>query len=278
MEASPTGNLHGVWAKWERALEQLEALSKDVLALGKDPHAYTITSHENADEGKYIYRFQPAWPSQRIRRWGAIIGEIVHDLRSGLDQLVTQFVLLNDGTPSEDHFFPIWTKEPENGFAERACGQWTDRRKRLRHGPLFGVSDDALAFIEGCQPYKGADWARLRQLHDLWNTDKHRTLIPTMLMFNAATLKLRNAVQTARVDYFEGDTYVVEFTVLAGTPPPDPQVDVEPHAPTDIAFSDGSREGFAVIEELRQIGRVVLIGVVIPASEMFPEGAGIPPP
>jgi hypothetical protein len=99
-----------------------------------------------------------------------------------------------------------------------------------------------------------------------------------MLVFKAATLKLTNAVEVARVDYFEGDTYVVEFTAYGGTPPPDPVVDVEPHAPTDIAFSAGPREGFAVIEEVRQIARVVLVGVVIPASEMFPEGAGVPPP
>ena len=157
--------------------------------------------------------------------------------------------------------------------------RWTDKRGRTRHGPLFGISDDALAFVESCQPYKGADWVRLRQLHDLWNTDKHRTLIPTMLVFKAATLKLTNAVQVARVDYFEGDTYVVEFTAYGGTPLPKPVVDVEPHAPTDIAFSEGPRDGLAVIEELRTDRPAsLLVGVLIPASEMFPEGAGVPPP
>lgn len=134
-------NLHGVWAKWERATEQLDSLNGDVLAFGQEPHAFTIRSREDPDSGKYVYRFQPAWSYKRVRRWGAIIGEIVHDFRSALDQLVTQLVVLSGGTPTKDHSFPIWAKEPAQGFAQRACSQWTDRRNRPRHGPLFGVSD-----------------------------------------------------------------------------------------------------------------------------------------
>jgi hypothetical protein len=111
----------------------------------------------------------------------------------------------------------------------------------------------------------------------MWNTDKHQTLIPTMLMFQAATLKLTNALIQDRVDHFEGDTYVVEFTVAKGSPPPEPQVDVEPHAPTDIAFREGAQEGLAVIEKLRQIGKVLLVGLLIPASEI-PAGTGVPGP
>jgi hypothetical protein len=53
---------------------------------------------------------------------------------------------------------------------------------------------------------------------------------------------------------------------------PDPHVDVEPHAPIDIALSEGREP---IIEVLRDAAKVVLIGLLHPASEMFPEGAGI---
>lgn len=152
--------------------------------------------------------------------------------------------------------------------------QWTDGRNRLRHGPLFGVSDKAVALIESCQPYKGPNGARLRQLHDLWNTDKHETLIPTILWGPAPEIKLTNALLVNQSPgRFEGDTYVMEVLIAAKSlGPPDPHVDVEPHAPIDIALSDGREP---VIEVLRDAAKVVLIGLLLPASEMFPAGAGI---
>lgn len=152
--------------------------------------------------------------------------------------------------------------------------EWTDKRGHARHGPLFGVSDDATALIESCQPYKGPNGARLRQLHDLWNTDKHETLIPTILWGPVPEIKLTNALLVAQPPgYFEGDTYVMEVLVAAqSTSPPDPNVDVETHAPIDIALSDGREP---VIEVLRHAAKVVLMGLLIPASEMFPEGAGM---
>ena len=53
---------------------------------------------------------------------------------------------------------------------------------------------------------------------------------------------------------------------LPGDPPPNPQVDVIPHTPSDIAFQDGR----PVIEHLRATTKFVLMGVLIPAAEMFP--------
>jgi hypothetical protein len=271
----PPANLHGVWAKYERAVEQLQALHKELLEFGQQPHPYTIRSYEDPESGHYRWEFDPAWPAKLARRWGAIMGEIVHDLRSALDQLVWQLVILNDGTPDNGHSFPICTEKPAQGFGVEMRREWTDKRKRRHHGPLFGVSDDALALIDGGQPYKGGNSELLGQLHVLWNTDKHRTLIPMMIVAEGPTINLTNAILEDREpDRFEGNTYVVEFTVAFGDPPPDPHVDVESPTPRDIAFEDGR----AIIEELRKSAEFVLINLLLPASEMFPDWAGIPPP
>jgi hypothetical protein len=152
--------------------------------------------------------------------------------------------------------------------------QRTDRRGRIHYGPLFGLSSDAVALIESCQPYKGPNGKRLRQLHNLWNTDKHETLIPTALWGPAPEIKLANAILVAQPPgHFDGDTYVMEVLIAAESAEgPDPEVDVEPHAPIDIALSDGREP---VIEVLRDAAKVILVGLLMPAVEMFPEGAGM---
>jgi len=267
-------DLYGVWAKYERAFEQLKALHEEVLAFGKQPHPYTVHGHAKDEGTHYVFALKPNWPTNLQDRWGAITGEIVHDLRSALEQLVWQLVLLNGGEPRKSHSFPLRREEPPEGFAVEMRRERTDRRGRMIHGPLFGVSDDATALIESCQPYKGAHGVRLRQLHDLWNTDKHETLIPTTLWGPAPEIKLTNAILIASPPgSFHDDTYVMEVLVAAESAEgPNPHVEVEPHAPIDIALSDGREP---VIEVLRDAAKVVLIGLLHPASEMFPEGAGI---
>ncbi len=172
-------NLHGVWAKWERAVEQLAALDKEVTAFcTSQPYPYGIRSYSNREAGRYRFEIDPAWPPGLVLRWGAIIGEIVHDFRSALDNLVWQLVKLNEREPDGGHSFPILEDEPSKGFAVQMRREWTDRRGRVHHGPLFGVGDDALAIIEACQPYKRDDGILLLRLHALWNIDKHRHLAP----------------------------------------------------------------------------------------------------
>ncbi|HEY3864469.1 MAG TPA: hypothetical protein VGL54_00095 [Solirubrobacteraceae bacterium] len=268
------GDLYGVWAKYQRGMEQLTALHKEVLAFGKKPHPYTIYSQVNDERTHYVFALKPAWPTDLHDRWGAIIGEIVHDFRSALDQLVCEFVRLNGGTPRKSHSFPLRKEEPTQGFAVEMRRQRADRRGHMLYGPLFGVSDDAVALIESCQPYKGPNGARLRQLHDLWNTDKHETLIPTILWGPDPEIKLTNAILIAQPPgRFEGDTYLIEVLIAAeSVEGPDPKVDVEPHAPIDIALSDGREP---VIEALRNAATVVLIGLLHPAMDLFPEDKSV---
>jgi hypothetical protein len=263
-------HLRGVWAKYNRAVEQLTTLNEEVLALGEEPHAWTIRSYTDHERGHYVFRLDPAWEASTAYRWGAIIGEIVHDLRSALDQLVWQLVLLNGGTPDITHSFPIHRGEPKGGFAKATRQQWTTKGGRQRHGPLSGISNNALTIIEECQPYKRSDAVLLSKLHQLWNTDKHRHLVPMHMIAPNPTLKMTGVVLQERVpDRFDGNTYVVEVYGMAVGP--DPYVDVEPHAPTDIAFHDG----VAVVEGLRQIGKFVLLAILLPASELFPGLRGV---
>jgi hypothetical protein len=242
-------NLHGVWAKWERAVEQLAALDKEGAQFCAEPYPYTIHSHADRERGRYRFEIYPAWMPGVPYRWGAIIGEIVHDLRSALDNLVCQLLAPNGERPDVGHAFPVLATEPAGGFATHTRRQSADRRGRPRHGPLFGVGDEALTIIEACQPYSRQDGLPLQRLHALWNLDKHRNLAPIHVIAAPARLHPDDAVVLGRDDRLDGRVYVVEVTVQPGT-----YVDVSPQPPTDVTLG----QGVPVVLELKHVGQLIL--------------------
>jgi hypothetical protein len=261
--------LHGVWAKWERGTESLGALNKEVIALGREPNPYSIVSQIDREGSHYIYRLYPNWHQARIWRWGAILGEIVHNYRSALDQLVCKLAILNDVTPRKSHAFPMRRKEPLEGFAVAMRQKRRDKSGRTRYGPLFGLGDEATALIERNQPYKGGDARLLLLLHEFWNTDKHEQLVPISLIGRPPNLILQDATLIERLpDRLERGAHVVEFTVKNGT---NPQVDVQPEPPRDVAFSDGA----AVVERLQAMGMFVILNILTPAADLFPGLDGV---
>lgn len=264
-------NLHGVWAKWDRAIEQLKALDEEITAFGQESDPYTVRVQVNSEGTHYVFWIYPEWEKARVFRWGAIVGEIVHDLRSALEQLVWQLVLLNGERTRKSHTFPIRSKKPPQGFGVHMRREWTDSRGKVCYGPLFGISDDALTIIERYQPYKGGDGLLLARLHAFWNIDKHNHLVPMFLIGEPARLELKHASLIERLpDRFEDGAYVVEITVEPGS---DPHVDVKPSAPRDIAFN----EGVPVVTEFKRVAEVILRGILIPAGELFPDLQGIGP-
>jgi hypothetical protein len=252
-------------------------LNKEVLALGRKPDAFALVSQIDRERGKYVCRIYPKWEPGIPYRWGAIIGEIVHDLRSALDQLVSQLVVLNHGEPRKSHSFPIRSKEPSQGFAMATRYKRRDQRERLLYGPLFGVSDEAIAHIEGCQPYKREDGLLLVRLHTLWNLDKHRQLVPMHLIAQAPSVTVTDGVLTDRSDRFDGNTYVIEVSFARDGSGRDPQVQVRPHLPTDIAFSE---QEIPVIVELGGVAQLIMLRLLVPLGELFPgeSGIGLPTP
>lgn len=266
-------NLRGVWAKWNRAREQLEALHREVIDFGREPHAWAVNTKvdRQPEQVHYIFRLDPAWPPSMQLRWGVIVGEIVHDLRSSLDHLVAEFVALEDGDVLKSHRFPLWSEEPAEPFAEVTRKTWTDGRDVQRYGPLYGISDQATAIIEECQPYKGGNRLLLGDLHKFWNQDKHHSLVPTRLQVAQHLFDFGDATPDV-VAYtdprFDGDTYVMEITVAGA----DTHVNVNPNTPQDIAFSVGR----PIIGELKSTLTTILSKAIRPASDLFPDGAGDP--
>lgn len=92
----------------------------------------------------------------------ATAGDIVHNLRSALDHLAYQLVIVGSGKePSRRVEFPI-AKDLATYEAEKA-------RK------LEGMRPPAIEAIDNIKPYKGGN-EPLWRIHELDNIDKHRTL------------------------------------------------------------------------------------------------------
>jgi hypothetical protein len=94
---------------------------------------------------------------------GVIVGDLLHNLRCGLDHVIWQLVLLNGGTPTKSHQFPICDTEDE--FRRKA-------KQQLRGLPSSQV-DTVVSF----QPYRLGREAKMHSLaalRDLSNIDKHQ--------------------------------------------------------------------------------------------------------
>lgn len=156
--------MDGPRAKVERAAENINLLNS---AVGRffETGPYEIVGEFDAECSQYVWSVKIT--QQPPLELGVMLGEAVHNLRSALDLLVWQLVLLNAGVPSRENYFVVARSKAE-----------FDRRAGVR---LQGIADAHFAFIEKLQPYHAggrADGHFLVLLSWLSNTDKHRVIHP----------------------------------------------------------------------------------------------------
>ena len=90
-----------------------------------------------------------------------IAGDIFHNLRSALDHLAYQLLLVGAGNGNFHVAFPIGDDQAD----------FNKKRPRAK-----GLRQDALDAIDNLQPYRGGN-DKLWQLHELSKIDKHRLLV-----------------------------------------------------------------------------------------------------
>ncbi|MDO8749792.1 MAG: hypothetical protein Q7K03_01415 [Dehalococcoidia bacterium] len=150
----------GFWVKVERAEHHLRDLDQAIQGfLKRKP--YSMVKEEDLNTGSYIWRCKVS--EQPPIEWSAVIGDIVHNLRSALDLLACELVLLNKGKVTEYTSFPI-----------------ADSRQKFESiiaGKVKGASKAAMDGIIAAKPYLGGNDA-FWHLHRLDILDKHHILIP----------------------------------------------------------------------------------------------------
>lgn len=239
--------LSGCQLKLDRAYEHVEALNREIGAfLRRKPYEPLDKFDREADEYIVWMRVRDTPPV----RWSIIIGEMVHNLRSALDHLAWQLVKANEGNPTRDTGFPIFTQDP---FAENANERTLERWEAMTAGML----PDDVAIIQEAQPYKRGDkMNRFFILNSLSNRDKHREMhfAQNIMRYskigfdNVRDCKLEALMRPYR-GTVENETIFQHYRVVKTGE--NPYVDVQTECAFDIAFAEPRPiAGFSVTETL----------------------------
>lgn len=160
--------------KTNRAAAHLQRL-QELLALYRTSEPYTITTHDEPEQGIHIYRFTWKPGSGEIP---LLLGEYFFNLRSALDQLAWQLALMGPARePSRKTAFPI--HDDTSAESERRFAKLTK-----------DIRADAIELIRELQPYQRGDAFKshpLWQLNALCNLDKHCTMVIHADSVNIAT-------------------------------------------------------------------------------------------
>lgn len=172
----PRHRLAGAVEKFNRSKEQFDGLIAEMDAFfNRDPRPHTSAGEFDTESWSWIERFKVL--EEPPLRFGVILGDCVHNLRSCLDHIIWQVTLLDDGTPNEQTQFPIASKS-ESQFEGMA-----NRR-------IPGLSAEHRALVKRTQPYHAGDRAPahpLAVLAALSNVDKHRIVHPTYSLLDMDT-------------------------------------------------------------------------------------------
>lgn len=169
-------DLSGVRAKFKRALEHRTALEHEITSVFEREHNKVKSSAEyHPHSGYYVFQVTEL-PIEWRMRVAVMLGDLVHNLRSALEQLTWQLVRNHSGHPKtrkqKIHIeFPIKL----------------NRSALVRTYTFSKVSPSDQAILDLAQPYNGSGNPRLHGLailQQLSNRDKHRLLNPILLQSN----------------------------------------------------------------------------------------------
>lgn len=160
-------------ARAQSGVEELVELARTTMRDGPQP---TFTVH-----------IEDGWEVVTLRLPGfsamlsVILGEIVHNVRSALDNAIWSAALANGGTPHGRTAFPIATKADDY---RRAVNPPPPKPgKRPLRSPIEGVSSSVTAIVKRHQPFQTVQTGGevraepLAVLHAMWNVDKHRSIL-----------------------------------------------------------------------------------------------------
>jgi hypothetical protein len=252
-------SLAGCREKQRRGLKHLEDLDRAIFDWlgepGVDPKPYRISGEFRPKSGEYVFKGQLLKPADEIL-WGVILGDGLHNLRSALDHLVRQLVLVNNRKSSGENQFPI-CDTGANYWSRGAKGEDSTRERRLRN-----VSDAHKAVIDELQPYRTRlppnALNPLSTLRDLSNHDKHRLVHPTLFAVDFRTSDELDQFFIANTDAgervgvaFEPIRYDREadvFGVKYSCPGPNPDVSVKGEPPFGIGMSESRARLGGILE------------------------------
>lgn len=159
-DSPPTNPAHVKLRRARQHLEELESVFADLLAAYEREDTVSTSIHQDGA------RFAVHWQMRTLPvpdDFGAIVGDVIHNLRAGLDLLAAAAAIAYTGD-SKGVYFPFSVSETE------LDGQIA-QKKFHKAGPA------AVQLVKDLMPYHGGN-TFLRAIHDLDIADKHQKLIP----------------------------------------------------------------------------------------------------
>lgn len=222
--------LDSVLMKINRADEHIHEFDPALSAyLAGNPHVPRVD--HDAKTGITTLRLEVRNPLPL--KMNAILGDVLHNLRSALDHLAWQVALLNVSTPYDRTQFPIF--DDGQRYANAASG---------RYFVLQSVAPVHRALFERLQPYQRGSQAQthpLWLLHELSNTDKHRLVpvISTVVADNS--LKINSMQASGIIDIRAGGRgQAVDGAILAQFRMPGAHVNADTEVSLEIQFGQGN--------------------------------------
>jgi hypothetical protein len=158
-------------AKIARAEKQTESLKMEIASFLAEKN-YEVRQDTDHKTGRKtaVFNILKEIPIE----WAIIIGEIIHDLRSALDHIITDLTIAENGKSLDNTEFPIF--EIDAGYFSAKKDGTPSTISGLYK--IRGVSARAKALIEAMQPFRRnpGDKSSLLVLNKLSIIDKHRTI------------------------------------------------------------------------------------------------------
>lgn len=213
-------SLNGCWERINRANENIVNLQREIMVF-KEIRPYRIIRENDPSPCKLAFRFVDIRPVPP--RFSVLAGEIVHHLRSSLDMLLYQLMLV---APLDRRVDPETARRPRPQFPILVT-RTKDYESELQ-GQIGRVSDSAAALIRGmqpCEPGNGGATDFLAMLHELDIIDKHRLL--TALGVGLAPFG--DPIHSMK----DGAYFAMTFDI-----PVPPEVNMEPNIAFEIAINE----------------------------------------
>jgi hypothetical protein len=237
--------LLGPQAKLDWALQKLEALDREC-KLWAESQPLFIADEFDDEAGCHVLRLRSRHDRDLVLRMGLMVGDVVHNARSSLDQAAWLLACRSNSVEK------LW--EPSTAWKISFPVTWDEERfKNHRVLPFF--DEDAIAVLEGLQPYKGGNVEDcIGHLDRLWNIDKHRVIHSSNVNLGIDKVRFRpgaiNAIRdvienppvttwSLPLERIEDGAEIARIRFNEGLGPPHTKVKVEGQPTCEIAFGSG---------------------------------------
>lgn len=262
-----TIDLSAARAKLHRAHEHRDALEAELGPVyeGKR-YPIQMSAKLDPDSGYHVFRVTKI-PDEWLTRMGVLLGDIIYNLRSALDQLAWELVLDHSGRP----------KRPTQKTSIEYPIKYS--RSKLTSTYTFNrVSHGDQTILDRTQPYSSRGNPKLYGLaviQQLSNRDKHRAINPMLVSTDYFTVKGTplEGKGIFDIDWIEtrpGQRLKVgtDFMRFKAPPDVDDEVEVAGYAAPDVRLPQGNYRLYVAVD-------AVLIELVEAIIDMFAAHHGV---